>query len=86
MCPRWLAVQTIFDSGSSVRPSEASASPALVPGARVSLRDRAVATGLSKSAVQAAVRTFVRRRLVRIGAAIGDRADSEYTVMRPSRR
>ena len=43
------------------------------------------ATGVSKSAVQAAVRTLVRRRLLRVKRA-GRTAVPEYTVLRPWRR
>ena len=43
------------------------------------------ATGVSNSAVQAAVRTLVRRRLLRVKRA-GRTAVPEYTVLRPWRR
>jgi hypothetical protein len=43
------------------------------------------ATGLSKSAVQAAVRTLLRRRLLRVKRA-GRTAVPEYAVLRPWRR
>lgn len=53
--------------------------------ARVSHAGLAGATGLSKSAVQSALRTLARRRLVRVER---DSATSvpEYTVLRPWRR
>lgn len=52
---------------------------------RVSHQAMAEATGLSKSAVQAAIRTLTRRRLIRStrGSAT---AVPEYTVLRPWRR
>ena len=52
---------------------------------RTSLQEMVDATGLSKSAVQGAVRTLVRRRLVR---ATRDTATAvpEYAVQRPWRR
>lgn len=43
------------------------------------------ATGLSKSAVQAAVRTLTRRRLIKV-ARESITAVPEYTVLRPWRR
>ena len=43
------------------------------------------ATGLSKSAVQAAIRTLTRRKLLRATRA-GATATPEYTVLRPWRR
>ena len=49
---------------------------------RISHRMLADATGLSKSAVQAAVRRLVRRRLVRAHLAHRT-AVPEYTVLRP---
>jgi DNA-binding MarR family transcriptional regulator len=55
------------------------------PRVAVSHRAMAEATGLSKSAVQAAVRTLIRRRLIR--AARGSAtAVPEYAVLRPWRR
>ena len=50
--------------------------------ARLSHRMLAEATGLSKSAVQAAVRLLVRRRLLRMHLATRT-AVPEYTVLRP---
>ena len=50
-----------------------------------SLQDIAAGTGLSKSAVQAALRTLTRRRLVRSRRA-STTAVPEYTVLRPWRR
>jgi len=52
---------------------------------QVSHRDLAVATGLSKSAVQGAIRILIRRRLVRATRA-GVTAVPQYTVLRPWRR
>lgn len=49
---------------------------------RISHRTIAEATGLSKSAVQAAVRTLTRRRLVR-SHRDGRTATPEYVVERP---
>lgn len=54
-------------------------------GVPVSHRDMADATGLSKSAVQAALRTLVRRRLVRVKRAHRT-AVPEYLVLRPWRK
>ncbi|MCA1651330.1 MAG: helix-turn-helix domain-containing protein [Acidobacteria bacterium] len=51
-------------------------------GVRASYRTIAEATGLSKSAVQAAVRTLTRRRLVH-SLREGRTAVPEYTVHRP---
>ena len=53
--------------------------------AQVSHRTMAEATGLSKSAVQAAVRTLTRRRLIR-AARDSTTAVPAYTVLRPWRR
>jgi DNA-binding MarR family transcriptional regulator len=50
-----------------------------------SLQDIAAGTGLSKSAVQTALRTLTRRRLVRSKRASAT-AVPEYTVLRPWRR
>lgn len=52
---------------------------------RVSHQQMAEATGLSKSAVQAAVRTLSRRRLIR-AARDSATAVPAYTVLRPWRR
>ena len=52
---------------------------------RASHRDIVDATGLSKSAVQSAIRTLTRRRLVR-AAREGVTAVPRYTVLRPWRR
>lgn len=52
---------------------------------RASLRDIAVGTGLSKSAVQAAIRTLVRRRLVR-ATRHSMTAVPEYMVLQPWRK
>jgi hypothetical protein len=52
---------------------------------RASHQDIVAATGLSKSAVQSAVRTLVRRRLVR-ASRDGVTAVPHYTVLRPWRR
>ena len=52
---------------------------------RVSHQDIVSATGLSKSAVQGAVRTLVRRRLLR-AARDGVTAVPAYTVLRPWRK
>jgi len=52
---------------------------------RASHQDMVTATGLSKSAVQGAVRTLVRRRLLR-AAREGLTAVPAYTVMRPWRK
>jgi phage replication O-like protein O len=49
---------------------------------RMSHREIAEATGLSKSAVQAGLRTLVRRRLVRVDKA-SRTAIPAYTVLRP---
>jgi hypothetical protein len=48
----------------------------------VSLQGMAADTGLSKSAVQAGLRTLVRRRLVRVDKA-SRTAVPAYTVLRP---
>src|SRR4051812_17951441 len=53
--------------------------------AAVSHQTMADATGLSKSAVQAAVRTLLRRRLIR-AARSSPTAVPAYTVLRPWRR
>lgn len=50
--------------------------------ARASLRDLAADTGLSKTAVQRAVRTLVRRRLVKVDKASAT-AVPIYSVLRP---
>jgi hypothetical protein len=52
---------------------------------RASHRDMVDATGLSKSAVQGAIRTLTRRRLVR-ATREGPTAVPQYTVLRPWRR
>ncbi len=52
---------------------------------RISHREMADATGLSKSAVQAAIRSLSRRRLIRV-AHESSTAVPEYTVLRPWRR
>jgi DNA-binding GntR family transcriptional regulator len=52
---------------------------------RVSLQRIADATGLSKSAVQGAVRNLTRRRLLRASKA-STTAVPEYAVLRPWRR
>jgi hypothetical protein len=52
---------------------------------RTSHQEMADATGLSKSAVQGAVRTLTRRKLVR-SIRHGLTATPEYTVLRPWRR
>jgi hypothetical protein len=52
---------------------------------RISHQDMATATGLSKSAVQGAMRILVRRRLVKATRA-GITAVPQYTVLRPWRR
>jgi len=52
---------------------------------RASHQDMVNATGLSKSAVQGAVRTLVRRRLLR-ASRDGVTAVPAYTVVRPWRR
>ena len=52
---------------------------------RASHREMVDATGLSKSAVQAAIRTLTRRRLVRATRQTPT-AVPEYTVLRPWRR
>jgi DNA-binding MarR family transcriptional regulator len=52
---------------------------------RVSHRDMVDATGLSKSAVQAAIRALSRRRLIRTTRETAT-AVPEYTVLRPWRR
>ena len=52
---------------------------------RLSHQDMAQATGLSKSAVQAAIRTLTRRRLIR-ATRESSTAVPEYVVLRPWRR
>lgn len=52
---------------------------------RVSHQEMAELTGLSKSAVQSAVRSLARRRLIRSTRA-SSTAVPEYTVLRPWRR
>jgi transcription initiation factor IIE alpha subunit len=52
---------------------------------RASHQQMANATGLSKSAVQAAIRTLTRRKLIRT-ARTGATAMPEYTVLHPWRR
>jgi hypothetical protein len=52
---------------------------------RASHRDMVDATGLSKSAVQAAIRALSRRRLIRATRETAT-AVPEYTVLRPWRR
>ena len=52
---------------------------------RASHRQMADATGLSKSAVQGAIRTLTRRKLLRASRA-GATATPEYTLLRPWRR
>ena len=52
---------------------------------RISHRDLAEATGLSKSAVQAGVRWLLRRRLLRVHHA-SRTAVPEYAVLRPWKR
>jgi DNA-binding MarR family transcriptional regulator len=52
---------------------------------RVSHQEMADASGLSKSAVQAAVRTLTRRRLIRVTRDSAT-AVPEYAVLRPWRR
>ena len=52
---------------------------------RASHQTMAQATGLSKSAVQAAIRTLSRRKLVRASRA-SPTAAPEYAVLRPWRR
>jgi hypothetical protein len=52
---------------------------------RSSHQQVALATGLSKSAVQGAIRTLIRRRLVR-STRESQTAIPEYTVLRPWRR
>ena len=52
---------------------------------RTSHQQMADATGLSKSAVQGAVRTLTRRKLLR-ASRDGATATPEYTVLRPWRR
>ena len=54
------------------------------PGVRVSHQQMAHLTGLSKSAVQAAVRTLVRRRLIRVSRA-SSTAVPQYVVLHPWR-
>ena len=55
------------------------------PVVRVSHARLAEATGLSRSAVQGAVRTLLRRRLVRVQRS-APTAVPEYTVLHPWRR
>jgi DNA-binding MarR family transcriptional regulator len=52
---------------------------------RASHRDISDATGLSKSAVQASLRTLIRRRLIR-STRHSPTAVPEYAVLRPWRR
>jgi len=52
---------------------------------RVSHQDMAHATGLSKSAVQAAIRTLTRRRLIR-ATRESSTAVPHYVVLRPWRK
>lgn len=52
---------------------------------RASHNDVARATGLSKSAVQTAIRTLIHRRLIR-STRTGRTSVPEYTVLRPWRR
>ena len=52
---------------------------------RMSHREVADATGLSKSAVQAAMRTLTRRRLIR-ATRDSSTAVPQYTVLRPWKR
>ena len=52
---------------------------------RTSHQQMAHATGLSKSAVQSAIRTLMRRKLLR-ATRNGVTATPEYTVLRPWRR
>jgi hypothetical protein len=52
---------------------------------RTSHQEMANATGLSKSAVQGAIRTLTRRKLLRAKRE-GVTATPEYTVLRPWRR
>jgi hypothetical protein len=54
-------------------------------GVTASHRSMADATGLSKSAVQGAIRTLARRRLVR-ATRTATTSVPEYTVLRPWRR
>ena len=55
------------------------------PLARISHRELAEETGLSNSAVQAAIRNLSRRRLIGVSHASAT-AVPEYTVMRPWRK
>jgi hypothetical protein len=55
------------------------------PGPQISHQEMATATGLSKSAVQGAIRILIRRRLVKATRA-GITAVPHYTVLRPWRR
>jgi hypothetical protein len=55
------------------------------PGPRTSHQEMATATGLSKSAVQGAIRILIRRRLVQ-ATREGITAIPQYTVLRPWRR
>jgi Crp-like helix-turn-helix domain len=52
---------------------------------RVSHQDMAQATGLSKSAVQAAIRTLARRRLIR-ATRESSTSVPQYAVLRPWRK
>jgi hypothetical protein len=52
---------------------------------RLSHQDMAQATGLSKSAVQAAIRTLTRRRLIR-ATRVSSTAVPHYVVLRPWRK
>ncbi|HEY3204841.1 MAG TPA: winged helix-turn-helix transcriptional regulator [Thermoanaerobaculia bacterium] len=52
---------------------------------RMSHRDLAEETGLSRSAVQAAIRNLTRRRLI-VARHLSPTAIPEYQVMRPWRR
>jgi IclR-like helix-turn-helix domain-containing protein len=54
-------------------------------GQRVSHQQMAHATGLSKSAVQAAIRTLTRRRLIRVLRETAT-AVPKYIVLRPWRK
>ena len=52
---------------------------------RVSHQEMSYATGLSKSAVQAAIRTLLRRRLIR-ATRESSTAVPQYSVLRPWRK
>jgi hypothetical protein len=54
-------------------------------GPHISHQEMATATGLSKSAVQGAMRILIRRRLVKATRA-GITAVPQYSVLRPWRR